>query len=505
MTKLRKRISGADFIKCGSRVTPDGGRTAIPQDNVNWRAAVPQDSDGGITAISQDNVDWRAAVPQDSDGGRTAISQDNVDWRAAVPQDSDGGRTAISQDNVDRRAAVPQDSDGGRTAISQDNVDRRAAVPQDSDGGRTAISQDNVDWRAAVPQDSDGGRTAISQDNVDYHHREKDPRKVNQNGQHHKGKILWVIILGISITSLLCIWSSVEDASRPIWMPDTTRGADLVTVHTNFTPLNPSAFITFLDSEESRRSLHGVLSWKVASVSWSWIPCKAFAVLLPEKASAKVPGHVWRLLPDITPNKFMFRYVPPPPSGHVEEFLFQLLSLFHPQPFLLSRYGPRGAAAVVRARNIDCLDIWFRLHAEYQLNTPPRLPLWFTPAAFIGRLIINTTDLNVKLFSMHVPKHRPLNVDLEWLIGPREEEDMEVTITHMEEMSITSGDAVVPDSITWMQEINAQEALTMLEKELYKFMKVDYHNFTEAYVRASSESRPVHSVVLWGVLDDQSC
>lgn len=367
---------------------------------------------------------------------------------------------------------------------------------------------------SGIPNDE---RSALLEENNvdnDSHYRQrqyggdKQPRKLNQNKQPNKeNKIYLFILSGIAISILLYIGFHSQHASAPVGAWNTSSGPAVVTLDTKFTPLHPSAFTNFITSEESRNTLHGVLSWKVASVSWSWVPSKAFTALLPERSADQVPGYVWRLLPDTTANKYMlsYRYVPPTPSGPVEELLFQLLSLFHPQPFLQSRYEPRGAAAVVRARSSDSLDIMFRLHAEFQLNTSPRRPLWFTPAAFIGRLIINTTEPDVKYFSMHVPAHMSLNVDLEWLIGPNEDKDMEVNITHLEEMSIRSRGSVDPDTLTWMQQIHSHEALSLLEKELYKFMQVEYHNFTEAYVKASHEGRPVHSVILWGVLNDQSC
>lgn len=50
---------------------------------------------------------------------------------------------------------------------------------------------------------------------------------------------------------------------------------------------------------------------------------------------------------------FSYKYVPPPPSGPVEELLFHLLSLFHPQPFLQSRYLQCPYASFV-GRIWDC-------------------------------------------------------------------------------------------------------------------------------------------------------
>ena len=61
--------------------------------------------------------------------------------------------------------------------------------------------------------------------------------------------------------------------------------------------------------------------------------------------------------------------------------------------------------------------------------------------------------------------------DLEWLIGSNEDKDMEVTITYLPEMNLTS-QVADGSEITWLQEIHETEALAHLDKELYKFKQV---------------------------------
>ncbi|KAK7079707.1 hypothetical protein SK128_025675, partial [Halocaridina rubra] len=46
---------------------------------------------------------------------------------------------------------------------------------------------------------------------------------------------------------------------------------------------------------ESRLSLHGVLSWKSASVSWAWVKSSMLAAMLPLNGMDVVPGSTWRL------------------------------------------------------------------------------------------------------------------------------------------------------------------------------------------------------------------
>lgn len=87
------------------------------------------------------------------------------------------------------------------------------------------------------------------------------------------------------------------------------------------------------------------------------------------------------------------------------------------------------------------------------------------------------------------------------------------------------------EEIHWASEISRQEAARRMEVTLYPFKKVNAHilqcfpmkqyimsvisrrspsqvsylPFSEAFERAEAEKKLVHSILLWGALDDQSC
>lgn len=322
-------------------------------------------------------------------------------------------------------------------------------------------------------------------------------------------QVVWLSLVNLGIFSAFMLfgWYSSQTNTPVRCTQDFQAAERVVVMYTSFTPPGLAPLAPFLDSKVSQESLAGLLEWRVAAASWGWVPMSCFSALLPPDPQSSQPGQVWTLLPDTTDGTYLLssRYVPPRPAGLVEDLLFHLLSLLHPQPFLQSRYGPRGAAAVVRAKTGHLLEVWFRVHAEFQLNSPPRLPLWFIPAAFLGQAIINTSDMTVVHCDLHVPAARPLNLDLEWLTGPNEAEDMEVTITHLPNMRVTSlFNSPIPG---WTEEIPEEEALSLLDKTMYRFMKVQYHNFSEVFSHGSAEAgkKLVHTVVLWGVLSDQSC
>uniref|UniRef100_A0A8C4N505 Selenoprotein N n=1 Tax=Eptatretus burgeri TaxID=7764 RepID=A0A8C4N505_EPTBU len=208
-------------------------------------------------------------------------------------------------------------------------------------------------------------------------------------------------------------------------------------------------------------------------------------------------------------------------------FLHKLLSMFHPRPFVKSRFSPQGAIASIRAMNDRFYEIFFRIHAEFQLNEPPGLPFWFTPAQFTGHITIAWDASHVRDFHLYVPSNRSLNVDMEWLFGSKEQGNMEVDIGHVPQMELISEGPSLPleiydengnnlelnssdpiqfifDDIEWESEISVQEVLNSLEL-FHVFRQVRYFPFVEVFPRARAEAKLVHSILLWGALDDQSC
>ncbi|KAG7510254.1 hypothetical protein JOB18_016945 [Solea senegalensis] len=282
----------------------------------------------------------------------------------------------------------------------------------------------------------------------------------------------------------------------------------------------------------SHSSLSGLRSWKSPVVPSSSFSASQFRVFLPPKNKAEV-GDAWWLIPSelniftgYLPNN---RYHPPTPKGK-EVFIHSLLGMFHPRPFVKSRFAPQGTVACIRASNDFYYDIVFRIHAEFQLNDVPDFPFWFTPGQFTGNVVLSKDASHVRHFHLHVPNDRSLNVDMEWLYGASESSNMEVDIGYLPQLELQSTGPSTPSIITdeegniidsrdgatepiqfifedihWTSEISQQEAARRMEVTLYPFKKVPYLKFSEAFERAEAEKKLVHSILLWGALDDQSC
>lgn len=285
---------------------------------------------------------------------------------------------------------------------------------------------------------------------------------------------------------------------------------------------------------DSMDSLIGLKKWTSLTQEWNNYGAKHFkqAFFPEDKQLLEKVGEVYDIYKMDEGIFAMFdvqmkssnRYNPPKVEDRVV-LIHRLLTMFHPRPFLRTRFAPQGAKATIRAFNDKYVDIVFRIHAEFQLNDPPYYPFWFTPAQFKGNLIISRDGSHIEYFHMYVPTDKRLNIDMEWLNGPETDENMEVDIGFIPQMEIqiTSPSKKVPKDIQekelpedknmaknvqnmkWKKEISMYDAERSLEIAFYPFKKIVYYNFTDAFEVAKKENRLVHHILLWGALDDQSC
>lgn len=320
--------------------------------------------------------------------------------------------------------------------------------------------------------------------------------------------------------------------SEEEWGPD--ENGETLTVVAKFQPLVMESMTKSKDGflGVSHSSLSGLRDWKSPASPSRVYSASQFRAFLPPKNKLEV-GESWWLIPSelniFTGYLANNRYHPPAPRGK-EVLIHSLLSMFHPRPFVKTRFAPQGAVACVRAISDYYYDIVFRIHAEFQLNDVPDFPFWFSPGQFTGNIVLSRDSSHVREFRLHVPNNRSLNVDMEWLYGASESSNMEVDIGYLPQMELEATAPSIPsfihdeegnvidsldangepiqfvfEEIEWLSQITREEAGRRLEVTLYPFKKVSYHPFSEAFDRAKAENKLVHSLLLWGALDDQSC
>uniref|UniRef100_G1MSJ3 EF-hand domain-containing protein n=1 Tax=Meleagris gallopavo TaxID=9103 RepID=G1MSJ3_MELGA len=267
----------------------------------------------------------------------------------------------------------------------------------------------------------------------------------------------------------------------------------------------------------SHVALSGLRNWTAPVSPKSVMLARQFKAFLPPKNKLDL-GDPWWIIPSelniFTGYLSNNRFYPPPPKGK-EIIIHRLLSMFHPRPFVKTRFAPQGSVACIQAISTYYYTIAFRIHAEFQLNEPPDFPFWFSPGQFTGYIVLSKDSSHVREFKLFVPNKRYSILIcifiLSWCIGKTHRPSVPSVIYDENGNVIDSRDPsgepiqFVFEEITWQQEISWEEAAQKLEVAMYPFKKVSYLPFTEAFERAKAEKKLVHSILLWGALDDQSC
>ncbi len=133
--------------------------------------------------------------------------------------------------------------------------------------------------------------------------------------------------------------------------------------------------LIFFWLQTNHDALKFLKQWRAPHIAQLNFGCKHFKSLLPADLDIKV-GKVWDIIPRLTGKNARGqlsnnRYYPPEPDAK-EKILFRILQMVHPRPFLLSRFGPHGTSAVVRAKNSKYLDIVFRY---FQIISSIKIPI----------------------------------------------------------------------------------------------------------------------------------
>ena len=176
------------------------------------------------------------------------------------------------------------------------------------------------------------------------------------------------------------------------------------------------------------------------------------------------------------------------------ERILPFLCQFHPSATMDVGYGRNGAKACLRAFSSEYADIVFRIHARFKLNTS--IDAYLRPAQFAGHLVINLNSGTVCQFTLSLP-NRNSNVD----IGAFRTHD----IGFVPRMELCSLSEAQPESMVWETAITAEEADRKFQNALYKFAEIEWTPIEDAVELAKASNRPIHAVLLFGVLDDESC
>ena len=187
----------------------------------------------------------------------------------------------------------------------------------------------------------------------------------------------------------------------------------------------------------------------------------------------------------------------------------QFLRQFRPGATTKLHNGTEGAFACLRALSSKHAEITFRIHADFALSSiayeewrranslkDDEGTAYFIPSQFAGRLVVNLKERTVRAFSLSLPP-RNSNVDInaygcaDMVFVPR----MELLATDVDDQG----------EITWDVSVTKEEARRALELKFYQFAQIEWRPIEEAVELAKATHRPIHAILVWGALDDESC
>ena len=196
-----------------------------------------------------------------------------------------------------------------------------------------------------------------------------------------------------------------------------------------------------------------------------------------------------------------FRVFLPPSTVNVgdvwdldPERILPFLRQFHSSATMDVGYDRNGAKACLRALSSEYADIVFRIHARFKLDAS--IDAYLRPAQFAGHLVINLNSGTIHQFTLSLPNLNS-NVD----IGAFRTHD----IGFVPRMELSSLPETQPESMAWETAITAKEADKKFQNALYKFTEIEWTPIEDAVELAKASNRPIHAVLLFGVLDDESC
>ena len=153
-----------------------------------------------------------------------------------------------------------------------------------------------------------------------------------------------------------------------------------------------------------------------------------------------------------------------------------------------------GSKACLRAISPNYAEVVFRIHAQFVLDVSG---IRLLPAQFAGRLVLNRKEGAVVEFSLFLPT-RNSNVD----VNAFRAADV-AFIPRMELATLSNG--LSTHKITWETAITEKEARKKLATAFYKFAEIEWIPIEDTVELAKGTNRPIHTLVLFGTLDDESC
>jgi hypothetical protein len=160
-----------------------------------------------------------------------------------------------------------------------------------------------------------------------------------------------------------------------------------------------------------------------------------------------------------------------------------------------------GAYACLRALGPKHAEVLLRVHADFLLDGDGSIEKssWITPAQFEGHLLLDRAQGVVSWFELSLPQ-QSANVD----VNIAEERGVMADIGRFDRMELKGGVGIsTPDPLA--AEVSVEEARQRLARKFYEFASIEWLPLGEALSEAVKKKKPLHVVILFGSLLDESC
>ncbi|MEM9382709.1 MAG: hypothetical protein AAGB93_22335 [Planctomycetota bacterium] len=286
-------------------------------------------------------------------------------------------------------------------------------------------------------------------------------------------------------------------AARAAALPQSAERESTFRLRAEWSPIARSHHEFHLEEETGlAETLNPGVRREVAEYRWRHV-----APLLPPEGTE--PGDVWE--PPIVPIVALVRQLHPSAKSRMHHH--DLLSSIGradegdeegaPPKSVPMPGAPIGARATLLEATDATLDVLLRAHVEFHLEGGR---VFYTPAQFEGRLVVDRIARRVVAFSLAVPD-RDSNVDMNvYELGTDGEEEGRADIGYVPRLGLWT-DAPVPRR----NEEALEAARLRLRRAFYPFASIEWLPLTDALARSRGTGKPLHVVQLFGTLDDESC
>ena len=168
-----------------------------------------------------------------------------------------------------------------------------------------------------------------------------------------------------------------------------------------------------------------------------------------------------------------------------------------------------GAYGTLGDVSSEVVEVICRVHAEFLLvaGEDGERSSWLTPAQFTGRMVFDRRERTLRSFHLFLPP-RNSNVDVNVPYRPAEGKALGrgiADIGYIPRMELRGGEVQSVEHMTRRQRDLFEHGKSRLAEKFYPFAELGWLSLNQALAKSRETDKPMHVIILFGSLDDESC